>query len=314
MADVPRPTGDVISEREEDVVAHASLFLEEITKSLSFEERSAIASLMERACREATATWQGVIFPPIHVVARRALDRLGDTADPVSALERKHLVDLFLACACASGEPRAMRHVEERFLTQIGSFVRKIDSSQGFADEVRAAVRVKLFVGGDDLHPKIAEYTGAGPLEGWLRVVAVRTAQNLVRARKPGGDQAHDLPLAAAAHDPELALARTQYSEAFRTCFAEAVAALSSEERTLLKFHYVDGLTSEQSAKMYGASPATVRRRLATARQALLVDTRKRLSERLRVPLVDLDAILGELQSGLDLSLSRILRGSVQAS
>ena len=49
----------------------------------------------------------------------------------------------------------------------------RIDSSSQFVDEVKQGLRERLLVGPP---PRIAEYSGSGPLGGWLRVVSVRLA------------------------------------------------------------------------------------------------------------------------------------------
>ncbi len=292
-----------------DDAADTSAQLDSICPALAPAERDAVASLLDAAAKRAAAAWPGVRFPPWYVLLRPALERVLPGHAPSAELGRLHLTDLFLASACAAGEPRAMRHLDDAFLSGVDRFVRKIDPAPAFADEVRALVREKLLLGGSDRVPKLVEFSGAGPLEGWVRVVSVRTAQNLVRARRPASAMlAGDLPVAAAAGDPELMLARTEHGEAFRACFEEAVQNLGGEDRTLLRLCYVDGLSSESTAKMYGTSSATVRRKIAAARVAVLGTTKRLLRSRLGVSAGEIDRIVGELQSGVDLSLSRILR------
>src|SRR6185369_4971546 len=106
-------------------------------------------------------------------------ERLADEADSSTL----HVADLFLACACALGDARALALFEDRLMTQVPTHVARIDRSPAFADEVKAQLRDKLFVARDGAPPKIAHYSGRGPLGGWLRVTAIRTAQNLLRGR-----------------------------------------------------------------------------------------------------------------------------------
>jgi RNA polymerase sigma-70 factor, ECF subfamily len=315
MVAVPR-ADDVVppAGAEADAVEEVAL-LQELLPGASEATRSAVAAVLAEAERQAAEAWPGVRFPPSDVVWRRVLETVGACEDVPGALGKRHLRDLILAIACAAGEARAMRWVDEQHLAHIGRFVRKLDDTRAFADEVRQVIREKIFLGGETLEPKIAEYGGVGPLEGWLRVVAVRTAQNLLRARKPGAEPPSlELPLAVAAADPELLMARTQCASTFRACFADAVAALSAEERTLLLLHYLDGLSSDAIARMYGLGGATVRRRIAATRARLLADTRRRVGAHLRLPSADVDHVWAELRSGFDLSLSRILRGSPRSS
>ena len=57
-----------------------------------------------------------------------------------------------------------------------------------FVDEVRQVLRTKLLVG-DGAPPKIADYSGRGPLDGWVRAAAVRAAIDLKRREKEVGNR-----------------------------------------------------------------------------------------------------------------------------
>lgn len=94
-------------------------------------------------------------------------------ADPVVALLSLHAADLFLACACLHGEPRALHLFEVRFLPEVAAFVAHIDSSKSFADELRQVLREHLLVGrADGTPPKSSSTPGAGRWAGgcgWWR-------------------------------------------------------------------------------------------------------------------------------------------------
>src|SRR5437660_1544495 len=79
---------------------------------------------------------------------------------------------------CASMAPRRSR--SRRPSRQASS-----DRDPAFADEALQVVREHLLVAKDGAPGRIAEYRGEGPLEGWLRVAAVRAALRLQRQRKP---------------------------------------------------------------------------------------------------------------------------------
>jgi hypothetical protein len=55
-------------------------------------------------------------------------------------------------------------------------------------------------------------------------------------------------------------------------------------------------------AREHGVAPSTISRRLAKSREALFVETRRALMERLGVAEEELDSILRLLESRLDLS------------
>src|SRR5262249_46972898 len=136
----------------------------------------------------ARAAWPSVELAPEAFVKHLA-ERLAST-DGSLALENLRATDLYLACACCHGDPVAIREFEKHHMPAVSDFIARRNPSRDVADEVRQILRQRLLVAKEDAPPKICSYTGAGPLGAWLRVTAVRTAQNLLAKRK-------DLPMEA---------------------------------------------------------------------------------------------------------------------
>jgi RNA polymerase sigma-70 factor (ECF subfamily) len=107
--------------------------------------------------------------------------------------------------------------------------------------------------------------------------------------------------------DPEMALLRQTSRDEFREAFAEAVATLSSRERTLLRQHYVDGLQPGELGPLYGVHRTTALRWLQDASEVLVRATRRRLQARLDASPEDVDSLIRALGSQLDLSLRAYL-------
>lgn len=213
--------------------------------------------------------------------------------------------DLYLACACAAGVPAALEAFERQLLTQVPAFVRRIDAAPSFADEVTQTLSELLFVGAQ---PKIVEYSGRGPLAGWLRVVAVRLALKLrrkeeSRPRPPSTSEPHSI-------DPEIAYLKEQYSREFNLSIEMVLRTLPLDERTLLKLYYLDGLTIEQIGTLDRVNASTVSRRLAAIRKTVLDDVRQRLQQRLSLSSTDLASLLQLVRSQLDISLPGLLRSA----
>ena len=78
-------------------------------------------------------------------------------------------------------------------------------------------------------------------------------------------------------------------------------------DRALLRFKFVDGLTLDDLAVLYGTHRATVARRVAALREDLVKATRAQLGGPLRVRRQDLESLVRLVRSDLDLSLSRLL-------
>jgi RNA polymerase sigma-70 factor len=165
--------------------------------------RSNTPMMLEGLWETARANWPNLSVP---IEALDAYVRARVSADDefAAALSRLNIPDLYLACACVSGVTGAIETFERMLMVRVPAFVRQVDKSSEFADEVCQLLRQKLFLASGN-GPKIAQYSGQGTLLSWLRVAAVRTALNLREARHPERDEALDAAtLAVAAQDVHL--------------------------------------------------------------------------------------------------------------
>jgi RNA polymerase sigma-70 factor (ECF subfamily) len=253
--------------------------------------------------QRARAGWTGVDVDA-RALLEHAVARLAGAEEPVSDV---HWEDLYLACACLAGQPSAYALLDARVLAEVGRYVAQIDPSPAFADEVRQRLRERLLVGQP---PKIGEYTGRGPIGGWVRVAAIRTALNLRREKTRADrrdEEAGDSEMLPPVRDPELEYLRARYAHEVKEVFATVLEALTADQRNVLRMHYLDGLTLDEIGVAYGVHRATAARWIQQAREAILDLTRKRLNERLRVSPSELESVLALVQTGLVSSLRRLL-------
>jgi RNA polymerase sigma-70 factor (ECF subfamily) len=215
--------------------------------------------------------------------------------------------DLYLACACARGVPDALAALEREHLARIREFAASVDASPEFVNELTQQLRARILVADGDRPARIATYSGRGSLGGWIRVAAIRLARDLSRIERAAARPREDL--APHAIDPELAYLKTTYGEAVSRAIHDALAALDGEPRTLLKMHYVDGLSIDQVGVAFGKSRATGARMLASARMTLLAEIRARLVGTIGVRADEADSLLAFVRSRLDVSLARALGG-----
>jgi RNA polymerase sigma-70 factor (ECF subfamily) len=218
--------------------------------------------------------------------------------------------ELYLACACAAGEPRALAHFDRHYLGVVRAAVAHMKLPGSIEDDVRQAVRTKLLIV-DGAPPRLLAYAGRGRLRGLVQVLAVRTAISALRAGKrevPLGDDLERLP--GAGTDPELDFMKAGYREIFKQAFEAAVRDLDSRQRNLLRLHLLGGVTLEQLAAMYTVHRATIVRWLARARGQLLAGTRTAMQARLQVDRAELDSLMGMIQSRLDASVHRLFATS----
>jgi RNA polymerase sigma-70 factor (ECF subfamily) len=219
-------------------------------------------------------------------------------------LETVHFDDLYLAIACGDGSPAALALFDERLLAPIPGYLGRVGVTPGFADEVRQAVRMRLFVGDK---PKIASYAGTGPLGAWVRVVTIRCARDLQRTAHPEASFDEGNAVASPRPDPELDYLKVRYGEEFRAAFAEVLAGLEARERNLLRLHFLDGLTVEAIGGLFGVNKSTVSRRLAQSRERILIETRRILEERLGVGASELSSLFRLVESRVEVSLRSLL-------
>ena len=240
---------------------------------------------------------------------RYIADRIPEGANLTDALDKLHAADLHLACACALGKPRALEAFERHCLAELSAVLSRFSSSNEFHDEVRQAVRERLFVCKPGGRARIEDYGGRGSLAGWVRVVAVRLAVDLLRkqGKQPHAVEDDVLQSLAIFADSELRLLAQRHGVEVKAAFREAFAALSAADRNLLRLHYLDGLTIDELAAMKRIHRSTAARRIARCCELVAAHTHRTLVERLGIADSQVDSLMRLLRSHLDLSLDRWL-------
>jgi RNA polymerase sigma-70 factor (ECF subfamily) len=217
------------------------------------------------------------------------------------ALEALHVEDLYLACACVNGDRAAVAELDRQYASQFPLYLASLRQDDDFVAEVAQRVREKLLVGRPG---KLADYRGQGPLGGWLRVVVVRTAKDLLRSTKP-----HEQPEQAVDEsDPEVGYLKKRCAAQLAQAFRETLAALDADERAMLSLTFLDGLSSGAIGKMYGVDGSTVRRRLQTLRENILARTRELLAQTLGADTREVESLIDFARSRIDVDLTDVLR------
>jgi RNA polymerase sigma-70 factor (ECF subfamily) len=197
----------------------------------------------------------------------------------------------------------------EAMLTEIAAALHHMRLQPSAIDEVCQMTREKLLVGGAGHAPRIAEYTGRGTLRGWTRVVLSRTALNALR------DQRRDVPLedalldqpATDTCDPELSCLRERFGVALDHALACAMRLLTADERVLLRQRFVDGLTTEQLARLHRKHRITMLRRLNAILATLRGRTEALLAREIGCGHSTAVSIMNQASSQAHLSIQRHL-------
>lgn len=260
---------------------------------------------LEGLVARAAAAW-----PDVQIEATVFAEFLGKRIEPDTIPEAR-AEDLWIACASATGDPKALAVVESRYLPDIDGALGKMGLKSDRIAEVKQGLRRLLFVGDGESPPRIGDYKGSGDLRAWMRVTAMRAALKLIR--KDGRERSLDdelLEAKAPNDDPELAYMKATYRAAFKTAFQEALESLDSRERTLLKQQIVDGLGIDELGALYDVHRATAARWVAAAREKLLARTRRAFMLNARISSDECESIMRLVRSQLDVSLHRRLSGS----
>lgn len=212
-------------------------------------------------------------------------------------LKPTHGGDLLLIYLWSIGDPEAQRRLDSEFLNQLPLVVSAVDSSPAFVADVVQELKARLYA-----ERKLLQYAGRGPLGGWLRRAALNTASTMHRPQRreaPLLDPMSD----AVAPDAELGFLKARYRDDFRGAFIDALASLSTRERTVLRLNSLSDVSIDELGAMYSVHRATAARWVQRARQLVVERTREFLVKRLSLDEQELDEMLALMRSQLDVSL-----------
>ncbi|MGE5186521.1 MAG: sigma factor-like helix-turn-helix DNA-binding protein [Acidobacteriota bacterium] len=250
----------------------------------------------------AHAQWPGVQFDSAKL-APIVAERL--SADE---LAQAPAGDVLLAAAAIVQEPTALAAFD-RVLTEVDAAGAAVGAPKDLVDEVKQLLRVQLLVPKEGKPPGIAGYRGKGPLRGWVRITATRELirHKKKRMREAPLEQSLDHALTRSL-DPALEALKAEYRSEFAIALREAIGDLGTEDRALLVQQIVHGMSIDEVGAAFGVHRATAARWLNRARAALVAATHKRLAERLKLPVEQIDSVIRLVSSQLDASVIRYLR------
>jgi RNA polymerase sigma-70 factor (ECF subfamily) len=260
---------------------------------------------LQAAVDLARATWPTVDLPANEFLSF-LIQRIGATDDLLASLHQLHTSDLYLACGCARGDVRATAAFEHAFIPAVDSYLAGTPASAAFRDELRQALRERVLLARDGQAPRIALYTGRGPLGAWLRMVTARLAADLRRQRDGATRELDDASIPIDAADPELRYLKERYRPEFEAALEQACRELSAHDGTVMRLHFVDAMPLPAIARMYNVSLRTVQRWVAAAQAQIVEGVRRRLTHQLALSTSELDGLLALVASRLNISLHRL--------
>jgi RNA polymerase sigma-70 factor, ECF subfamily len=280
----------------------------------------ALSPALARLMAAGRAAWPELrlALPEEAQIARHLARHLDGAAEPAAL----RAGELFLACACALGDERAVAILDARYLARIPEFLARREPSALAIFDVHQALRERLLASGTRQAGSIADYDGRGSLEGWLRLSCLRMHGDLRQrgggslgralgagagaSLRAGGGAAPPSPgptEAAAQHDATWG----RHGRAIAEALGEALAALPARDRTVLRLDAVEGLGRERIGATFGVHPAAAERWVQAARGRLVERAARLLRERQRLGQRELDGLLDAVRSRLDLELKALL-------
>ena len=225
--------------------------------------------------------------------------------------------EVYLALGCDAGHPKALAAFETSHVRAARQVLQRQGATTDQIDETLQRLREALLLrkpGEPSI--RLLRYAGSGRLVSLVRVSAVRMLAYLRRHVTPESSTVQSTVDSGATDglvrelwsrsDPEVHVIEDGQQRLFKACFATAVAALSGAERALLLFYFVEELTYQQIADLFGVNRSTICRQLNGASNKLL---ERITAEWQRRTGSDVGADLADLLDGeLNLSMSRLLR------
>jgi len=137
--------------------------------------------------------------------------------------------------------------------------ISRVNRDGDFVQEVLQEVWAKLLVGPN---AKVRQYSGRGPLLGWIRVAAARVALDHCRGKGVRALREVELTeqLAAQGASPEAFLTKARLGPAFQHAVQRAVEALAAQDRNVLRMHVSGGCTIDEIGRVYNVHRATAAR------------------------------------------------------
>jgi RNA polymerase sigma-70 factor, ECF subfamily len=271
-------------------------------------ERDTVDARLRTLFDDARTSFPAIVVDP-HAFARYLGERAKPKRSPLASIAELRHVDLFIACACVQGDQNGFATLEHDYLRPAGAALARSGADRLDIDDALQLLREKLLV----TEGRLQEYSGRGSLVGWVRVSLGRQLISVQRSRGRVMPLESNAAAQLAAVDPDLALIRRRYGEAFQSAFQDAFRGLTPAQRNVLRLNFVDGLNLERIAVLLKVSRATAGRRMLEAKTALLDTMLVLLGERLRATPSEIASLLAVVRSTLYGSLGALLQTDAPA-
>lgn len=258
------------------------------------------------------SSWPQIEIPAEEFVRFLAMQLPAASISSTALLELR-ADELYLMRALGLGNAAAILAFETDYMAEVRRTLRRIGSTESLIPDIIQTLYDRLLERQNSTHGGEVNrqgYAGRGELKGWLCTSAIRQywRQQQRTRREAELWQSPALLLPNQVRSPDLALLTGELKELFETAFREAVTALTSKERNLLRYHFISGLSIDQIGLIYRVHRATAARWLAQAREQLAIQTQKRFQAAVPVHAKSFSEVMELIRSQLSLNLASLLQ------
>jgi RNA polymerase sigma-70 factor (ECF subfamily) len=199
--------------------------------------------------------------------------------------------DLYFALALLQRRPAAWMRFEERFHSFLKATALRLCRDARLAEELAASSAGDLLL--DRKSPAtspLASYLGSGSFVNWLKLVVRNRLLDALRERRPEislqataddlGWSAHRAEPPAPGPSPEAELGTRQAAGVLLDCLPLALAALSPEDRLLLRLRHLQNVQLKELSAFTGKSVSQTCRQLQQLHGRLLGSLKQLASSR----------------------------------
>lgn len=292
-------------------MAWAEIFQQHATPELwsTFRSHPNLGELLDRFVQDGQSGWPQLKVAPEQFVCFLARHLSPESAEP-RALSELRVRDLYLVCAFGQGDPAAQAALASQHMPKLRAVLLRAAIPDALITDIQQDLYTRLIEQQNPDNPKRG-FSGRGDLFSWLCTCAMREARLRQKrlTREVALEQAadHTLQVTGPGKSPELNVLTGHLKAVFQQAFREAVAALDSRERNLLRYHFLAQLNIDEIGNIYKVHRATAARWVKDAQVRLAALTRKQFLVRMQVKADSLPEIMEQIQSLLSLSLGVIL-------
>ena len=281
------------------------------------EDRGRISKLLVKAWNTSSGEWPDIKLEP-DVYSRWLAGCCTAEANLVEQLEDVRASEVYLTCACARGDHKAVEALEEHYFPTVDWTIRRLQLPPEVADDLKQDLREDLFVvSGKSAFPLIAKYSGRGPLSSWLKVITRRMGGRRFRSKEreiPAGDDL--LADMQPDHDEgELLQMQKLYTKEFHLAFSEAVKSLDERSRRVLRMHFVQKKSIDEIGEHFSTHRATAARWVHKAKLELIAEVRLTMLKRFQLQEgATFQSLLRFVAGRIDMTFNQVFGDATTAS